>query len=158
MIFVTLPRVKSTQHPLYSLRTHSRASFSASAIWAGVILLATTSRNLLPSDFPLEAAIFPDTVPSSHRAQGRNNPVWGNSLLRLDSFKIWLTCSRELGIHNVMAWVLLCMAGGRQRKIRVAPNDSGYSVIKTKQNSIRTAGRRAASQARSHPPIPPPGE
>ncbi len=68
-------------------------------------------------------------------------------MLRLDSFKIWLTCSRELGIHNFMAWVLLCMAGGRQRKIRVAPNDSGYSVIKTKQNGIRTAGRRAASQA-----------
>ncbi len=44
-------------------------------------------------------------------------------MLRLDSFKIWLTCSRELGIHNFMAWVPLCMAGGRQRKIRVAPND-----------------------------------
>ena len=54
-----LLRSGPTQQSLYFLRTHSRASFCASAIWAGVILFSTKSRNFTPFSCPLEAAIFP---------------------------------------------------------------------------------------------------
>ena len=47
-----------TQHPLYFLRTHSRASFCAVEMSAGVIFLATMSLFLVAFLSPDDAAMF----------------------------------------------------------------------------------------------------
>ena len=43
----------STQHPLYFLRTHSRAKSRAFSSWDGVIFFSKSSLNLAPISFPL---------------------------------------------------------------------------------------------------------